>query len=222
MSETERVIERYKRRATYGRQTPSSFEFGHFAKCERELLYFKILQKHFQDFDKKTLLEIGAGSGDNLLGFVRMGFSWKNLTANELLEDRGIILKSNAPCCDIHIGDANEMPYVKKFNIVFQSTVFTSLLDFEYKQKLAEKMWSLVSQDGLILWYDFIYNNPRNADVKGIRRQEIYKLFPKASKIDFYSATLAPPLGRRAGKLYPILNFLFPFLRTHVVAAVFP
>ena len=51
-------------------------------------------------------------------------------------------------------------------DIVFQSAVLTSILDDEYKKRLANKMWELLKPGGAILYYDFIYNNPKNPDVK--------------------------------------------------------
>ena len=81
-------------------------------------------------------------------------------------------------------------------------------------------MLKLVKPNGIILWYDFVYDNPNNKDVKGVSKQEIRQLFAKASKITIKKVTLAPPIGRRVGNLYGILNGLFPFLRSHVVAVI--
>jgi len=72
-----------------------------------------------------------------------------------------------------------------------------------------------------MLWYDFLYDNPFNKDVRGIPVREIKRLFPLASGIDIYPVTLAPPLGRIIGGLYPFVNRIFPFLRTHVVAVIY-
>jgi hypothetical protein len=72
-----------------------------------------------------------------------------------------------------------------------------------------------------MIWYDFKYNNPNNLDVKGVGKTEIKKFFPKAKKIIFHNVTLAPPIGRRVGKMYNLINFLFPFLRTHVIAEIY-
>ena len=46
--------------------------------------------------------------------------------------------------------------------------VFPSILDDSFQQKLADRMWALTKPGGGILWYDFIYNNPRNPDVRGV------------------------------------------------------
>ena len=81
-------------------------------------------------------------------------------------------------------------------------------------------MWEMKSEKGIILWYDFVYDNPFNKDVKGINKKEIKSLFPMASKYIFYKTTLAPPIGRRIKKFYNFFNILFPFLRTHTIAVI--
>lgn len=79
----------------------------------------------------------------------------------------------------------------------------------------------MAKENGLILWYDFKYNNPSNKDVKGVNKREIKELFPDAKKIIFHNVTLAPPIGRRVGKFYNLVNLLFPFLRTHIIAEIY-
>ena len=84
---------------------------------------------------------------------------------------------------------------------------------------LAEKIFDLVKPGGGILWYDFIYNNPNNNDVKGISKRSIKNLFPD-TKIYFRKITLAPPLSRIVARVNPSLYYFFnffPFLRTHLL-----
>lgn len=188
--------------------------------AERNKIYFHFIQNKFQHIHNLSLLEIGAGSGGNLYGFLSMGFQLKNMVANELLDDRVEVLKTNFPELEIHPGNVLDANFKRQFDVVFQSTVFTSILDKALKQQIANKMLELVKPNGIILWYDFIYDNPNNKDVKGVSKQEIRQLFAKASKITFKKVTLAPPIGRRVGKLYGLLNGLFPFLRSHVVAVI--
>jgi hypothetical protein len=118
-------------------------------------------------------------------------------------------------------GDALLLEFESYFDVVFQSTVFTSILDSDFKKKLAVKMFDMVKDDGLVLWYDFKYDNPNNKDVKGVGKNEIKELFPEAKKIIFHNVTLAPPIGRRVGKFYNVVNFLFPFLRTHIISEIY-
>jgi ubiquinone/menaquinone biosynthesis C-methylase UbiE len=50
----------------------------------------------------------------------------------------------------------------KTFDLVVQSAVFNSILDFEMKQQIASEMLRVLKDDGLILWYDYHVNNLRN------------------------------------------------------------
>lgn len=105
---------------------------------------------------------------------------------------------------------------------MLQSTVFSSLLDDVFQQRLAETMWSWLKPGGAVIWYDFVLNNPRNPDVRGVPLARLRELFPRA-RIDARRVTLAPPLARAACHVHPWLHDalnLLPLLRTHVLAWV--
>ncbi len=65
-------------------------------------------------------------------------------------------------------------------DIVLVSTVFSSLLDDAYQQRLADAMWRWLKPGGAVLWYDFTVDNPRNADVRGVPLRRVRALFPQA------------------------------------------
>ena len=94
----------------------------------------------------------------------------ENLVGDEFLEDRAEVARRRLPeGIKILVGDAAEVNLEEgPFDIVYQSTVFTSILDDGFQQKLADRMWKLVKPGGGVLWYDFIYNNPNNPDVRGV------------------------------------------------------
>lgn len=144
-----------------------------------------------------------------------------SIEGNELIEERCEAFAQLLPNVSLHRGDACELPENMngKFDVVFQSTVFTSILDAEFRGKLAGRIWELLRPGGVLLWYDFMYDNPFNRDVKGIPKKEAISLFPESRQVFSQKVTLAPPLGRRAGRWYGFLNY-FPFLRTHVVLAL--
>ena len=118
-------------------------------------------------------------------------------------------------------GDAAAAPIAPASqDLVFQATVFSSLLDDGTQQRLAQTMWSWLRPGGAILWYDFTVDNPRNRDVRGVPVARIRQLFPEG-RLRWQRVTLAPPLARRACRLHPSLYTLFnalPWLRTHALA----
>ena len=186
---------------------------------ERQNIYSQIISSRHTKPEDIQFLEAGAGEGANLHFFRSIGIKDKNIYANELLEDRVKELAANFKNINIYPGDALQLNFKDKFDIVFQSTVFTSILDLNFKKQLAAKLWDMTKPEGIILWYDFMYNNPRNKAVKGINKKEIRLLFDDSTHIDFYKVTLAPPIGRRLQKLYSFLN-RFSFLRTHIIAVI--
>jgi SAM-dependent methyltransferase len=169
--------------------------------------------------EQRRVLEIGCGTGANLLQFLSFGFAPENLVGNELLADRFAVARKRLPAAlALHSGDAIGLQLPQEsFDVVFQSTVFTSILDPAFKRRLAEKMWSLVKPGGGVLWYDFMFDNPRNRDVRGIPIAEIDKLFPVRAAW-MRRITLAPPIARTVTRIHPSLYTfvnLVPWLRTH-------
>jgi SAM-dependent methyltransferase len=222
MSETDLVRERYARRqnrpviAYYHPLYPAVY----MAAQERERALIRWIHTcDLAPVEEKRVLEVGCGLGDNLLQFMRLGFRPENLTGNELLPDRLLKARERLPnAIALLQGDASELPLeVGQFDVVFQSVVFSSLLDEAFQRKLADRMWSLVKPGGGILWYDFVFNNPANPDVRGISEARIQTLFPEGT-IKTWRLTLAPPISRKVTKLHPGLYTvcnLLPFLRTH-------
>ncbi|MDZ7831093.1 MAG: class I SAM-dependent methyltransferase [Desulfobacterales bacterium] len=174
--------------------------------------------------ENRNVLEIGCGGGGNLLQFLKLGFRPENLVGNELLEERSKKAREMMPASTrIISGDALTIDLPEQsFDIVFQSTVFTSILDSEFQSKLAGRMWDLAKPGGGVLWYDFIYNNPNNPDVRGIGIRRIRELFPNG-QISKWKLTLAPPISRFVTRIHPGLYSVFnalTFLRTHVLCWV--
>jgi phospholipid N-methyltransferase len=85
-----------------------------------------------------------------------MGFTENNIIVNELLPERIAALKTNYRNIKLIEGDALKINVNQTFDIVFQSTVFTSILSNEDRINLATKMWEMLKPGGIILWYDFI------------------------------------------------------------------
>jgi phospholipid N-methyltransferase len=192
--------------------------YSKYAGKEVKDYFIKQCQKFISKISEAKILEIGAGQGNNVATFLEAGFKKENTFANELLQERLVALQSKVLQQNIFSGNAINIDYNLKFNCIYQSTVFTSILNEEDRKHLAEKMWSILEKNGVIFWYDFIYNNPKNKQVKKVTMEEIRLLFPTAKKITFQKITLAPPIGRRVGKFYNWFNW--SFLRSHVFAVI--
>ena len=110
MNEIQNIERRYIKR----KNNPKieNFYFQYYAKSERELKYSEIIRAKWNcKFENCEILEVGAGGGDNLLFFHRLGISWKNIYANELLNERIHLLKEKLPYSTIIPGNALEMNF---------------------------------------------------------------------------------------------------------------
>lgn len=170
------------------------------------------------------ILEVGCGSGDLLRDFIKWGARPENITGIELLPERVADAAHLCPkSMQICQGNAAalELPD-ETFDLVLQSTVFTSILDTDVKRQIASEMCRVLKPDGLILWYDYHMNNPRNPDVKGVKRREIHALFPKC-EIRLQRITLAPPLSRLLAPYSWLLCYFLskvPWLCTHYIGVI--
>lgn len=222
-SEVRAVFERYAKRGAASRQQYDPLRPDVWQTMqEKQRALIELLAKHGHPLSSLDVLEIGCGAGANLLELLRLGFDASRLVGNELLPDRAAEARHRLPA-DVRLveGDATALPFAPaSFDIVYQSTVFTSLLDEEFRARLAARMWEWVRPGGAVLWYDFTFDNPSNPDVRGVPLSRIRELFP-AGRITARRVTLAPPISRRVCRIHPAAYTLFnavPWLRTHVLA----
>ena len=186
-NETQRIKERYARRRKAGpqKQWLALDPYGLCVRQEREIALARLLRdkQKGRDLADLTCTEIGCGTGANLQQLVMFGFSPANLTGNELLDYQAQKAKETLPAgIHIDVGDALELDLDQgSQDIVYASTVFSSILDDEFQQQLAKRMWGWVKPGGAVLWYDFTFDNPRNPDVRGVTKTRLRELFPKRS-----------------------------------------
>lgn len=217
------IQERYNRRAAMPAGRYSRFSRDVLLSIhQRQRATVKLLSaKGIQTLQDLDMLEIGCGSGANLLEFLLLGALPERLVGNELLPERLRQAQHVLPkAVRLLAGDASELVLDESsFDIVYQSTVFSSILDDALQQRVATAMWQWVRPGGGVLWYDFTYNNPRNPDVRGVPLRRVQELFPQA-RITTRRVTLAPPLARAVVRVHPALYGLLnsvPWLRTHVL-----
>jgi len=226
MSEIERIKKAYEKRKREQRYKLYSYfnTANLFTIHQREKALLRTL-KRFKclELSDKKILDVGCGSGGVLRDFIKYGAIPENLYGIDLLSDRIERAKRLSPHINFYLGSATDLPFENEFfDIVMQFTVFTSILDYSMKQKIAQEMLRVLKPAGIIIWYDYHMNNPENTDVRGVRKQEIFALFPNCS-IQLKRVTLAPPLARLiAPYSWLVCNLLekIPVLCTHYLGVI--
>ena len=218
--ELERMTRAYERREGSPESLPTDR-----IRLDRERHYVSFLDSPgLPARSALRVLEVGCGSGGELHRLIGLGLEPENLEGIDLLEDRVSAARKSLPDgVGLRCGDATRMEFDDdRFDVVFASLVFTSILSDEIQTRLAREMMRVVRSGGLILWYDFLYDNPRNPDVRGVPIRRIRTLFP-GMEISTRRTTLAPPIARATRRLgvptYRLLH-LVPMLRSHVVAGI--
>lgn len=177
-----------------------------------------------------AVLDVGCGDGHQLLEFLSWGANRSDLAGIDLLETRVARAQAqlgsrevggSAP--DLRVGDASHLPWpAATFDIVHQGTVFTSILDEEMRRGVAREMLRVLKPNGIVVWYDFLYNNPKNPQVRGVGEREIRTLFP-GCRVRLQKLTLAPPIARRTVRLSWIGSLLLEklgILNTHYLGII--
>jgi SAM-dependent methyltransferase len=222
--ELDAIRARYARRNSLPPDRYSRFNADVLARVhERQRVMLALMASHgVRSLAGVDVLEVGCGNGANLLELLELGAEPQRIVGNELLPDRMAKARLLLPdAVRLLPGDAaGQSLSDASFDIVLQSTVFSSILDDALQQRVAAAMWRWVRPGGGVLWYDFVYDNPRNPDVRGVPLKRVRELFPQG-RIDARRITLAPPIARRVVRLHPSLYTAFntiPWLRTHVLA----
>lgn len=193
--------------------------YGRYAYYDRTAVLIHAMRElKVKSLTGMNILDVGCGGGTLLRYLFDFGAKPGNCFGIDLLEDALGSAKELSPNTSFFLANAAQIPFADHtFDLVFQSMVLTSVLDPKIKQTIASEMLRVLRQHGRLVWYDFIYDNPRNKNVKGIGGREIRELLP-GCEFQFWRLTLAPPIGRTLGAVSPFLFHLFsrvPFLCTH-------
>ena len=185
-----------------------------------------LLKKHaFTSLADKKILDIGCGNGIPLQRFLSYGAMPQNLSGIDLLPARIEHAQRLNPAIDWRVASAHQLPYPDaSFDLVTLSVVFSSILNRPLRRYVADEAWRVCKPNGLILYYDFMYSNPRNPAVEGISRQEMQHLFQRSgASFDMRKITLAPPLSRRIAPRASWLAFSLEqlqLLNTHLLCVI--
>lgn len=216
-SEAQRIRDIFAKRVDPGDGCFDLFRLYEHQDRQRALVYF------FRDVGLSSLsglriLDVGCGSGGNLRRLADFGAQPENCVGIDLYGAGLIHARRQNPNIAFLEGSAARLPFPSgAFDMVFQFTVFTSVLDPKIRQAMASEIHRVLRAGGYFIWYDFAYSNYKNRYVRGIARREIRTLL-NGFQIRLQRVTLAPPIGRTVAKAsvlcYRLLAAI-PFLRTH-------
>jgi ubiquinone/menaquinone biosynthesis C-methylase UbiE len=190
----------------YARTTPREICGQH----EREFRMMSLLKAAgLPSLANKRVLDVGCGRGATLRLLLEYGAQPSNLFGIDLLEDRIELAQELSPGMNFCCVNAAAIPFPSEsFDVLIQFTAFSSILDEVTRRAIAGEIQRVMAPAGKFLWYDFMYNNPKNSDVRGIKPREIRRLF-RGYKIVGRSLTLAPPVGRIVARLsYPLYHLI--------------
>jgi ubiquinone/menaquinone biosynthesis C-methylase UbiE len=224
--ELDRIRHEYARRlqdSRYSRLYSCYNPANLFMLQEREREMLALFARHLgNEVGDLRVLDLGTGDGHQLARLIGYGFSAKNMVGLDLLAYRVENARVKYSNVDFVCGEGGRLPFPSAtFDLIFQFTVFTSVLDDRLRQGMAGEMLRVLRPRGWILWYDY-WLNPNNPQTRGIGKKEICALFQGCS-FDFRSVTLAPPLARFwAPKSWAFCSLLnqVPFLKTHYLALI--
>ena len=172
----------------------------------------------------RRVLEVGCGTGAELARFVALaGADPHQATGVDLLPERVEAGHRLHPELDLRVMNAEKLDFADaNYDLVLAITLFSSIRDRAMASRVAAEIERVIKPGGALLWYDFRYDNPRNAEVRGVDAAEVRSLFPHL-RGSLESITLLPPLSRRLGPLTPVLYpalAALPRLRTHLIGVL--
>ena len=110
-----------------------------------------------------TLLEVGASTGYNVPAWRQLGF--REITLNDI---RSAPLAEAARWGVTTVGGDVATLNMPPFNVIYAGLVFSSILQDVDRRDVADGLWRLTRVDGMIIIYDFTWNNPANRDVRKV------------------------------------------------------
>ena len=223
-AESRRIAEVYASRSTLPADLYSIFEPGNLYIVQgRERATLALLARHgIRNLAGLKVLDVGCGTGGELLRLVQWGADPADLHGLDLLPDRIEAARSRLPGAHLQVADGRSIPYGDAtFDLVIQLTVFSSILDPAIRAAIAAQMLRVLKPGGYVLWYDMRVVRP-DRPLAAMGRAEILRLFPGCD-LDLRTVTLNPLACRPLAKVSLLAcNLLesISLFRSHYLALI--
>jgi ubiquinone/menaquinone biosynthesis C-methylase UbiE len=186
----------------------------------QEAALVRALQSIRPNHEAARVLDVGCGTGETLLTFLRLGFAPGNLFGIDFQEGRVARARENCPSIHFEYGDATKLEFASEsFDLVHETTVFIHSVDDELSRKIAGEMVRVAKPGAHIFLCDWRYSKPGSAAHRGLTQRRIAELFEvgrKTKRCGVFAGPLLPPIGRFLSKRLPSAYFLakglLPFL----------
>jgi len=183
----------------------------------------RVLVSEGVDTATARLLDLGAGSGGDCDRFRYLGLRPERIVALDLLRECLRMARRSHAWLAALQADGALLPFRDgSFDVVYQSTVLSSVLDRHRKTRILHEVRRVLAPRGLFVSYDTRYPNPWNRNTRPVSSAEIRAAFP-GDRVRVSSTTPIPQLIR-------LLRFLphavwraierIPPLRSHLLVVV--
>lgn len=163
--------------------------------------------------EEARILDVGCGSGQSLLFFLRLGFRSGNLAGVDVNGERIAVAMAELPNVDFRCESATNMSYdTATFDLVCESTMFVQLTDEQMAREIAREMVRVTKPGGFLLLTDWRYGKPGNPAYRALSKRRIADLFGVGSDtvlVCTERGALIPPVGRVLSRWAYGLYFLF-------------
>ena len=146
---------------------------------------------------ERRLLDVGCFTGNWLVWACNeWGGKLENCWGVELRSDVVERGRQMYPGIQLMASSADKLQFPDEhFDIAHHSMMFSSIPDETLRKDIATEMWRVLKRGGYVAWFDYIWN-PFNRNVCGMRKKNIFALFPDAEWTYCKRIVLAPPIAR--------------------------
>ncbi len=216
----QRLVESYGSSPYYRRIWSSESPASRLMAARKWALIEAILREEGFDLGSARVLDLGVGSGRDSAHFKALDVRPGRFVGLEFLELRAREARQFNPWMSTVVGDAGNLPFSdSRFDLVYQSTMLSSVLQVERREKICCEIGRVLVSGGLFLSYDTRYPNPWNPRTRPLRANGIRHAFP-GWPVKTWSTTAIPQLQRALAPLSLAACRLLegvPLLRSHLL-----